>query len=145
MAHYSDDDLSGSERELIRKACPSLCHCGKDGHAINSINCPVHGSEWQKIDTRPDLDRQPGRQFILLEGSCRHSDANWYRQWAGEAFILKPGQPDEMLQYRMDDILRLCHDGDIDPHTAKVTHWMPAKFPPFPVAPLPFASIGRVK
>lgn len=19
------------------------CHCGKDGHALNSINCPVHG------------------------------------------------------------------------------------------------------
>lgn len=21
-----------------------LCHCGKDGHAINSVNCPTHGS-----------------------------------------------------------------------------------------------------
>lgn len=20
-----------------------VCHCGKDGHALNSINCPVHG------------------------------------------------------------------------------------------------------
>jgi hypothetical protein len=20
------------------------CHCGKDGHALNSINCPVHGT-----------------------------------------------------------------------------------------------------
>lgn len=20
------------------------CHCGKDGHALNSINCPKHGS-----------------------------------------------------------------------------------------------------
>lgn len=20
------------------------CHCGKDGHPLNSINCPVHGS-----------------------------------------------------------------------------------------------------
>lgn len=19
------------------------CHCGKDGHALNSVNCPVHG------------------------------------------------------------------------------------------------------
>lgn len=19
------------------------CHCGKNGHALNSINCPVHG------------------------------------------------------------------------------------------------------
>jgi hypothetical protein len=21
------------------------CHCGKDGHALGSINCPVHGSK----------------------------------------------------------------------------------------------------
>jgi hypothetical protein len=19
------------------------CHCGKDGHAFNSVNCPIHG------------------------------------------------------------------------------------------------------
>lgn len=25
--------------ELQRK----VCHCGKDGHALNSVNCPVHG------------------------------------------------------------------------------------------------------
>jgi hypothetical protein len=95
-------------------------------------NSEVDMSEWKPIETRPEIDHQPGRQFILLEGSRRHSDANWYRQWAGEAFIRRPGQPDEMLQYRMDDILRLCNDGDIDPHTAKVTHWMPAIFPPYP-------------
>ena len=23
------------------------CHCGKNGHALNSINCPVHGSASQ--------------------------------------------------------------------------------------------------
>ena len=22
--------------------CEEKCHCGKDGHALNSINCPVH-------------------------------------------------------------------------------------------------------
>lgn len=21
----------------------ATCHCGKDGHALNSVNCPVHG------------------------------------------------------------------------------------------------------
>lgn len=26
------------------------CHCGKDGHALGSVNCPVHGNE----ATRPD-------------------------------------------------------------------------------------------
>jgi hypothetical protein len=89
-------------------------------------------SAWQPIETRPEFDHQPGRQFILLEGACHHSGANWHRQFAGEAYIRKPGQPDEMLQYRINDILRICHDGDIDPHTATVTHWMPGAYPHFP-------------
>ena len=25
-----------------KDGCPGACHCGKDGHALNSINCPVH-------------------------------------------------------------------------------------------------------
>jgi hypothetical protein len=87
---------------------------------------------WQPIETRPEFDHQPGRQFILLEGACHHSGANWHRQFAGEAYIRKPEQPDEMLQYRINDILRICHDGDIDPHTATVTHWMPGAYPHFP-------------
>jgi hypothetical protein len=89
-------------------------------------------NEWQPISTRPELDHQPGRQFILIEGHREHSGAKWYRQHAGEAFIRKPGVDDEMLQYRRSDILRLCSDGDIEPWTAKVTHWMPAAFPHFP-------------
>lgn len=23
------------------------CHCGKDGHPLHSVNCPVHGTEEQ--------------------------------------------------------------------------------------------------
>lgn len=108
------------------------CHCGKDGHALGSINCPVHGTEWRPISTRPELGEQPGRQFILIEGSCCHSGVNWYRQFAGEAWIRKPGGDDEMLQYRQSDVLRICKDGDIDPLTARITHWLPGKYPNFP-------------
>lgn len=25
------------------------CHCGKDGHALNSINCPIHGFESEMV------------------------------------------------------------------------------------------------
>jgi hypothetical protein len=88
--------------------------------------------DWQDISARPDIDHQPGRQFILIEGSTIHSGASWYRQHAGEAYIRKPGSEDEMLQYRKSDVLRICKDGEIDPHTARVTHWMPGKYPCFP-------------
>ena len=89
-------------------------------------------TSWEPIETRPELDKQPGRQFILIEGSREHSGAHWHRVYAGEAFIRKPGAEDEMLQYRRSDIMRLCADGDIDPWTAKVTHWMPARYPVLP-------------
>lgn len=34
-----------NERSLISSAekQAAACHCGKDGHAVNSVNCPVHG------------------------------------------------------------------------------------------------------
>jgi len=28
----------------------SDCHCGKRGHPLNSINCPIHGTGWRSID-----------------------------------------------------------------------------------------------
>ena len=37
-----------NERGLINDAgnqALALCHCGKDGHALGSLNCPVHGYE----------------------------------------------------------------------------------------------------
>lgn len=94
----------------------------------------VAAGAWQPVETRPELDHQPGRQFILIEGSREHSGAKWYRQHAGEAYIRKSGTEGEMLQYREADILRLCSDGDIDPWTARVTHWMPGVYPHFPSA-----------
>lgn len=28
----------------------SECHCGKDGHALGSVNCPVHGDlDFEKL------------------------------------------------------------------------------------------------
>lgn len=34
-----------NERSLISSAekQAAVCHCGKDGHALGSVNCPVHG------------------------------------------------------------------------------------------------------
>lgn len=69
------------------------------------------------------------RQFIRLEGERSHSGESWLRIWCGEAFIRKPGEEGELYGYRAEDILRLCHDGDMEPTSIKVTHWMPATFP----------------
>ena len=84
---------------------------------------------WKPVSERPEIDHQPCRQFIRLEGTHYHSGLSWRRVWFGEAFIRRPGADGEMLQYRKSDIDRLCADGDMDPESAKVTHWMPAQFP----------------
>jgi hypothetical protein len=98
---------------------------------------------WKPISDRPEWDHQPIRQFVMLVGSCTHHGDTWARAWAGEAFIRKPGVADEMLQYRLQDILRLCRDGDIDPETARITHWMPATFPPLPPTDSRSPSVSR--
>lgn len=85
--------------------------------------------EWKPVSERPDIDHQPCRQFIRVEGSRDHSGVSWARVWCGEAFIRKPGTEGERLQYRATDIKRICEDGDMDEWTAEVTHWMPATFP----------------
>ena len=97
-------------------------------------------SPWKTIDERPEWDHQPMRQFIQLEGYCEHSGVKWHRAICGIAFIRKPGADDEMLQYRKLDILQLCKDGDFDPHSAHVTHWMPAIFPA--IGPSPLSPAG---
>jgi len=84
---------------------------------------------WQPIETQPDFMERPGRQFIRIEGEAEHSGMCWSRVWCGEAYIRKEGADDEMLGYRKSDILRLCKDGDMIPSSARVTHWMPARFP----------------
>lgn len=88
-------------------------------------------TKWKSIDERPEWDQQPMRQFIHIEGYSEHSGYKWHRAICGTAFIRKPGADDEMLQYRKSDILQLCKDGDMDPYTARIMHWMPAIFPAF--------------
>jgi hypothetical protein len=48
-------DLSNFKKDILVKSTPKKkskeikeedkkeCHCGKNGHALNSINCPIHG------------------------------------------------------------------------------------------------------
>lgn len=85
---------------------------------------------WRPICDRPPFDHQPIRQFIRLEGSRYHSDANWARVWCGEAFTRPIDADDGICGYRTADIARLAAEGDMDIHSVVVTHWMPAIFPP---------------
>jgi hypothetical protein len=45
------------------------CHCGKDGHALNSINCPVHGTFSEGVGSvwivfAQEYDRSGGPVFL---------------------------------------------------------------------------------
>lgn len=87
---------------------------------------------WTPISERPEFDKRPMRQFVRIEGSRYHSGCEWHRVWCGDAFIRHDDDPDGIQGYRKADILRLCADGDMDPETVEVTHWMPAIYPPLP-------------
>jgi len=84
--------------------------------------------DWKPVSELPEWDHQPGRQFIRLEGARFHSDMSWGRIHCGLAYIRKPGTEGEMLGYRVQDIIQLCADGDMDIRSAEVTHWAPATF-----------------
>jgi hypothetical protein len=59
------------------------CHCGKDGHALNSINCPVHGmiDEGKGIGFvwivfAQEHDRSGGPEFLAAyDGSSAEKQA----------------------------------------------------------------------
>ncbi len=92
------------------------------------------GEEWRPIETRPEFDQQPTRQFILIEGERTHNGTGpWLRQWAGVAFIDRTTPHG----YRAQDIAQMLAEGDMDHWGWSVTHWMPAQFPAFPPRPLP--------
>lgn len=60
------------------------CHCGKDGHAINSINCPMHKSiDWKK--KFDDLEKE----IMLMQGESikdGEEETGHWRSWCnGEA------------------------------------------------------------
>lgn len=105
-----------------------------DGPQCNEQSGKQLSPAWRDVADRPEIDSQPSRQFVVVEGSSFHSGVSWHRMHMGVAYIRKPGTGYEMLQYRESDILAICKDGDIDPHTARVTYWMPAIFPTHPDA-----------
>ncbi len=81
---------------------------------------------WRTIDNRAEFMNQPIHQFIRLEGKCHHDGALWERITIGTATIDRHGP----FGYRREDITRLCQDSDMEFNSAKITHWMPATYPP---------------
>ena len=48
------------------------CHCGKDGHALHSVNCPIHGkkkSKYRSVKTEVD-----GITFASKREAKRYSE-----------------------------------------------------------------------
>ena len=80
--------------------------------------------KWKPVAELPDWDQRRPRQLIFVEGSCSHSGVNWRRQHVTEAWTDKEGPQG----YRREDIERAERDGDMDPGTGLVTHWMPWAF-----------------
>ena len=81
--------------------------------------------EWMPIETMPPPGERPGRVFVVVEGSEYHSGSLWYRQRYGIARTQNDG-------FYPEDIRRIAEEGHMDPHTAKVTHWMPLNLPALP-------------
>lgn len=70
----------------------SKCHCGKDGHALYSVNCPVHG---QKVcETIDDADGCP--EYMRLH-------ADWSRLRIREDRI-------QLLVEKLCDILAMTQE-----------------------------------
>jgi hypothetical protein len=38
------DDVLASLKKILAECEDRVCHCGKHGHALNSVNCPIHGN-----------------------------------------------------------------------------------------------------
>jgi hypothetical protein len=54
---------------------PTTCHCGKDGHALNSINCPIHGKMSQKAKIeklRETLESIAAWRLVNISGEYEH-------------------------------------------------------------------------
>jgi hypothetical protein len=81
--------------------------------------------EWQSVETLPDVMNRPGRCFIRVEGYKAHSGQNWARVWCD----LVHTSSETLWDFRKSDIERIRRDGDFDV-IERITHWMPAAFPP---------------
>lgn len=50
------------------------CHCGKDGHALGSINCPVHGLPFAAIDNLTHHQEQCDMDGVMVKVSRQALD-----------------------------------------------------------------------
>jgi len=62
-SHYKikGDTYYGDSAKFTTDHQPSSveeCHCGKNGHALNSINCPVHSPSKPRIEPLTKVDVQ---------------------------------------------------------------------------------------
>jgi hypothetical protein len=78
------------------------CHCGKDGHAINSVNCPVHGRK--VCETIEDADGCP--EYMRLH-------ADWSRLRKQERRIYR-------LVDKLTDILAMTQESTDIPCWQKI-------------------------
>lgn len=51
---------------------PAACHCGEGGHALNSVNCPVHGP--RKADALSKLNHARAKRIDLLTAILKAVD-----------------------------------------------------------------------
>jgi hypothetical protein len=77
MTDDSTHDFSGAVNQspgMNEREGLDDCHCGKDGHALNSINCPVHGSHRDRprffIDHGMIHDRETGKHVTTEPDSA---------------------------------------------------------------------------
>lgn len=56
------------------------CHCGKDGHALNSVNCPVHGAECRPCWTIDGFRECPEYTELHAERSRLRSENAAFRE-----------------------------------------------------------------
>lgn len=43
------------------------CHCGKDGHALNSVNCPVHGKRFTGLLSRAAVAVDQASSVVIVQ------------------------------------------------------------------------------
>jgi len=59
---------------IDRQHDPISCHCGKDGHALNSVNCPVHGRPQAAIDNLANHQEQCDMDGVMVKVSRQALD-----------------------------------------------------------------------
>jgi hypothetical protein len=63
---------SGFEQGSCHNSRAIECHCGKRGHALNSVNCPVHGS--RRAESISKLNHARAKRIDLLTDILRAID-----------------------------------------------------------------------